>query len=71
MSEKPEVKEEFCGACVAGIAALAGVGTVGGSRKTKNKKLQTALFWIGVSVSLISILVLIYLLFLKRCSSCR
>lgn len=68
--EKPEeTKEEFCSACVAGIAALAGVGTVGGSRSAKNKKIQKALFWIGVTVSVVSIVVLAYLLFIRPCSS--
>lgn len=71
MEKKEEVKEEFCGACVAGIAALAGAGTAGGSRVSKNKDTKKIIFWIGVGVSLLSILILIYLLCFKKCDSCR
>jgi len=63
-----EVKEEFCGACIAGITALAGAGTAVGSTKV-NKKVKKTVFWIGVVVSIISILILIYFLFIN-CKDC-
>jgi hypothetical protein len=65
-----EVKESFCGACIAGIGALAGIGTSGGSRKSKNKKAKRIIFWIGVSITVISIFFLLYLLFIKKCGEC-
>lgn len=70
-NQKEEIKEPFCGACVAGIAALAGAGTAGGSSGAKNKQTKKIIFWIGVSVSLLSILILIYLLCFRKCDSCR
>lgn len=63
--DNEETKEEFCGACAAGIAALAGVGTA-----TSNRKSKKLIFWIGMSISLISLLVLIYLLCFKDCKEC-
>lgn len=65
-----EVKEPFCGACVAGIAALAGAGTAGSSSKASDKKTKKIIFWVGVSVSILSIIILVYLLS-KNCSDCR
>ena len=65
-----ENKEEFCGACVAGLVALAGVGTSGATSK-KNRKTKKIIFWSGVSVSVISICFLIYFLcFKKNCEEC-
>ena len=67
------VKEEFCGACVAGITALLGAGAVGtasaGDRR-KNKKRKAVIFWVGVSITVISILVALYILFVKKCNEC-
>jgi hypothetical protein len=65
-----EIKEPFCGACVAGIAALAGAGTATGSRGSKDKKTKQIIFWVGVSISVISIIVLVYFL-TKKCNECR
>lgn len=69
--EEKEEKEEFCAACVAGIAALGGVGTVAGATKMKQKR-RKAVFWTGVIISVISILVLIYMLCIQpSCSACE
>ena len=65
-----EIKEPFCGACVAGIAALAGAGTAGGSSSAKNKKTKKIIFWSGITITILSILILIYLLFFKKCTEC-
>jgi hypothetical protein len=61
-----EIKEDFCGACVAGGVALLGAGTAGYSRKDKKK--QAMIFWISVLVTVISIIFMIY--FLMNCKEC-
>jgi hypothetical protein len=66
-----EYREPFCGACVAGVAALAGAGTAGGSSKVKDKKTKDLIFYIGASVTILSIIILIYLLCFKKCDTCR
>lgn len=66
-----EYREPFCGACVAGVAALAGAGAAGGSSKAQNKKTKDIIFYTGAGITLISILVLIYLLCFKKCETCR
>jgi hypothetical protein len=70
-NKKEEVKEPFCAPCVAGIAALAGSGVAGGSTKVEDKKTKDTIFWIGVGVTIISIIILIYLLCFKKCKTCR
>lgn len=67
-----EIKEEFCGACVAGIAALAGAGAAGSSSvdRKKHKKRKKIIFWVGVSITILSILVMIYFLWIKKCEEC-
>lgn len=66
----PEIKEEFCGACVAGVGALLGAGTTVASSKTQ-KKYKKTVFWSGLIVTILSILVLFYLLMNKKaCKSC-
>jgi uncharacterized membrane protein YvbJ len=68
--KKEEQKEEFCGACVAGLTALVGVaGTSMGSKASKNKQTKKIIFWVSVSVTVISILIAIYLL--KTCKDCK
>lgn len=65
-----EIKEPFCGACVAGVSALAGMGMTGSSKSVKNKNKKKIVFYIGLTISIISIFVLIYLL-TKNCDNCR
>lgn len=67
---KDDIKEEFCGACVAGVGALVGAGTAGMSSKAQ-KKLKKPIFWIGITITIISIIILIYMLTNKEmCKSC-
>jgi hypothetical protein len=66
---KREIKEPFCGACVAGITALAGAGASAGSSRV-NKKSKKIVFWIGITVTIISIIVMCYLLFIAKCKEC-
>lgn len=70
MEQKHESKEGFCSTCVMGIGALVGVGTSASSKAIKNKKRKKIVFWVGVAISLLSILILVYLLF-RKCEGCR
>lgn len=67
-----EMKEGFCGACVAGIAALAGAGVNSStmSGRKKNKKLKKLIFWISFFIVLLSIFFTIYYLWIKDCGEC-
>jgi len=67
-----EVKEEFCGACLAIPIALVGIGA---SRYESNsrieyKKQKKWIFYGGVIVITISILIIIYYIWIKKCSTC-
>jgi len=74
MSET-ETKETFCGACLAVPLALAGAGMAGiGSKKDdKNiksrKKYKKFMFWSGMTITLIGIIVAI--VYLRTCKDCR
>lgn len=70
-TRQPEVREDFCGACVALPMALAGAGAAGYSSKQKGKQFRQRkkiMLWTGVSVSVLSILIAIW--YLKTCKSC-
>jgi hypothetical protein len=71
-TKKEEQKEEFCSVCVAGVAALAGAGTAAGSSSTTrvNRKVMKGFFWIGIAVSIISIIVMLYFLRKGSCDIC-
>lgn len=65
-----ESKEEFCGACGAGLVALLGVGTATtGTNVKNNRKMKKYIFWTGFTITLLSILVLAYYLH-KECAEC-
>jgi len=68
-NHKHDVKEEFCGTCLALPLALAGVGAAGASSSDKNDKTKKILFWGGISITVVSIIATI--IFLKRCKTCR
>lgn len=68
MKKDEDIKEPFCGACLAVPLAIAGAGTAGAGSSKKNKKLRKLLVWGGVIVSVISIIVAIY--FITRCQEC-
>ena len=67
----PEQKEEFCVACVAGLMALSGVGTTQGARSIQDKNRKKYVFYAGVTISVISLIVLIYMLCFKNCDECK
>ena len=70
-SQEEENKEEFCVACLAGLAALSGVGTSQGANSIQDKKKKNYVFYTGVAVSVISLIVLIYMLCFKNCDECK
>ena len=70
MKEQEESKEEFCGACLAIPAALAGVGAAGvGAKKGSHDKMKKILLWGGIAVTVISVAIAI--IYLIRCKDCR
>ena len=66
----PEQKEEFCSTCAVGLAALVGAGTTGGSTKIQDKKVKKIMFWGGLIVTIISIIILIRLWLKGDCLKC-
>lgn len=67
------VVENFCGACIAAPLALAGVGVSasatsknGDHRKNKKKKLV-----IGLLLTILPLLYIIYKVFFQKCSECK
>lgn len=66
-------KEEFCPLCVTIPLALAGAGatSVGSLDNEKNKKLKRILKWFGVSLTIFSILLMIYWYKIKECKECK
>ena len=63
-----QIKEDFCGACAAIPIALVG-GAIASSQSSNYKKNKKIILWIGVSITVISLLVAIY--FLLQCKNCR
>lgn len=72
--EMPEMQENFCGACVAGVTALVGAGA-GANQSANNvdpeqeQKNNDILFWISIGVIVVSIIVAIYML--RSCDKCK
>lgn len=68
-----DVKEGFCGACMAIPLAFAGIGASAygssGSRNNHKKQKKWAL-WIGIISVLLSIFIAVYYLFIKKCTDC-
>ena len=67
---KEEVKESFCGACIAIPAALAGAGLSSASGKVGVSKVRRQIMlYLGVGISVISIMVFLYY-YMTRCKKC-
>lgn len=64
-----DIKEEFCGACMALPLALVGAGAAGAGAKGGHSKTKTIMLWGGIALTLISLAVAIY--FITRCKTCR
>ena len=68
--DKEDIKEEFCGACLAIPAVIAGVGAAGyGSKKGTYKNFKKIAFYGGILFTIISCSIAIY--FLTRCKECQ
>ncbi len=68
--QEGDVKEEFCGACLAIPAALAGVGAAGvGAQKGSHDKMKKIMLWGGIAVTVISAIIAI--IYLMKCKNCR
>lgn len=65
-----DIKEEFCGACIAGLTALAGAGTAGFGSTKKDRKKKKVIFWTGVTITIASIIIMFYILKVKKCQAC-
>lgn len=71
-TDNENVKEEFCGACLAIPFAFAGVGAsaYGASSRGHHKKQKKWAIWGGIAVIIISILIAAYYLWIKKCTDC-
>jgi hypothetical protein len=69
--KKEEVKENFCVSCVAGLTAIAGAGTASSSGKVSDRKTRKIIFWLGLIISILSVIFLIWRLCFSNCSNCR
>ena len=65
-------KEEFCGACAAVPLAFAGIGAsaYGSSSRGSHKKQKNWALWAGIISVILSILIAVYFLFIKKCVDC-
>ena len=67
-----DMKEDFCGACLAVPLAFAGVGAsaygANGSRKNYKKTKQIVL-WVGIISIVLSLIIAFY--YFKNCKECR
>ena len=73
MSNKEDIKEPFCAACIAVPLAMVGAGAsaYGANKQGSHKKTKQIMLWGGLTVTLISVLVAVYFLFIKKCKTCR
>jgi cbb3-type cytochrome oxidase subunit 3 len=65
-----DIKESFCGACIAIPFAFVGVGAsaYGASSRGKYKKQKKWALWGGIAVTLISIAIVVY--YARTCTDC-
>lgn len=68
-----DVKESFCGACLAVPLAFAGVGAsaYGADSKSKHKNNKKIMLWVGIITIIISLFIAIYYMFLSGCKNCK
>ena len=65
-----EIREDFCGACLAIPVALAGAGAAGvGANKGGHSKTKKIMLWGGLGVTLVTVIIAV--IYLMRCKSCR
>jgi len=68
-----DTREEFCGACLAVPLAMVGmgVGAAGATTKGSHQKSKKILLWSGIFTVILALLIAIYFLYIKKCSTCR
>ena len=73
-----DTREDFCPACVAIPMAMVGMGTsaygVSGNNHTtkdEHKRKKQLMFIIGLILTLLSVFIAIYFLYIKKCKKCR
>jgi hypothetical protein len=72
LNDNGEIKEEFCGACMALPVAIAGAGAAGyGSKKgtDSHKKTKKIMLWSGIALTILSIIIAI--VYMRTCKECR
>ena len=69
MNKEDDIKEDFCGACIAMPLALAGAAGTGVAGKGKHGKNKKYILYIGITITIISFIVGLY--FLMKCKDCR
>jgi len=71
MKEMDNTKEDFCGACISIPVAIAGASLAGASTKASknNKKKKRTMFFVGITITILALIV--GLIYLKKCKSCR
>ena len=72
LDDNGDVKEEFCGACLALPVAIAGAGVAGaGSKKgaDSHKKTKQIMLLSGITLTVLSLI--IALIYMKTCKECR
>lgn len=67
-----EIKEEFCGACLAVPMAMlgAGISAYGAKNKPDYKSTKNMTLWIGIGITIISIIIGLYFI-LSKCEECK
>jgi hypothetical protein len=68
--DKKDIKENFCGSCLAIPFAIAGVGIAGagGMKKGMHSKTRKIMLISGITLSVVSLIIVIW--FLMRCKKC-
>jgi hypothetical protein len=77
MHEEEDSREDFCGVCaavplaIAGVAGAgaAGAGAAGATNPKNHSKTKLIMLWGGIGLSIISIIIVI--IYLYTCKSCR
>ena len=72
MHEEEDSREDFCGVCAAvplAIAGVAGAGAAGATNPKNHSKTKLIMLWGGIGLSIISIIIVI--IYLYTCKSCR
>ena len=70
-NEQEPIRENFCGACVAIPLALTGIGISASSGVGSYQKNKKIMLYVGLGITIISVLFAVYFLYIKKCTDCR